>query len=421
MKTYLIQLPGIGNYAIVAPDRIVFALDASEAEKEEVIKEEENRKPRKERRNTEEIIESAHLAIIPTFDCNLRCIYCYALGGECAKSLSLSHVIAVLSNMKAMNSVDVLDLHLVGGGEPLLRFARVQEIVAYAKSLYRDVRIHVVTNGTFGGRVFQWLTKQDCTVRVSYDGVIHDIQRPYKDGKPSGRKVRETIKGLVAEGVPVMSQTIITSLGVDKMRESVEEIANLGVKVLKLEPAIVTEVSRGTVNLMPNALQYAHALLEVIDFVARSGLNLKIDTGFFSPPSEGHYCGISTGNRILTPNGFLTACVEVARPTDPFADPVIFGKVKRNSRVEENQQRVKKLQTLHPINYLGGCGKCNLSLLCLGGCPMSNIWQNGFPVRKSKYTCAIEHAFLPELLLKIAVDKRVANVILERDAVMTTC
>lgn len=421
MKTHLIALPGEKNYSVVTPGRIVFALNASDDELRGVLEDEGKRKPRKKRPKASETAGAGHLTVIPTFDCNLRCIYCYALGGENTKCLALRHAMAALNHTRIQDDARILDLHLVGGGEPLLKFERVKEIVAYASSLYQKVRIHVVTNGTFDNRTFQWLTMQDCTVRVSYDGVVHDIQRPFTNGRPSGTIVRETIRGLIAEGIPVMSQTIVTSLGVGKMRESIEEIASLGVKVIKLEPAIVTRISRGTASLMPRAKEYAHALLDAIDFASSSGLGVKIDTGFFSPPSEEHYCGISTGNRILTPHGLFTACVEVARPGDPFADPVIFGKVMRNSRIKEDRQRLATLGKLHPSNYIGGCGQCNLGLLCLGGCPMSNIWQNGFPVRKSPYTCVIEHEFLPQLLWRIATNDQVAKTVLEREAVMTTC
>lgn len=76
-------------------------------------------------------------------------------------------------------------------------------------------------------------------------------------------------------------------------------------------------------------------------------------------------------------------------------------------------EKRKALTVLHYEHQLGGCSDCSLRLICHGGCPMSSIWKAGFPVRKSVYTCSVEHVLLPELLLLLALDPRIARIVVE--------
>jgi len=90
----VVRLPGSNNYAVISVGRIVFALDAADSDLKLVFAEEE--KEQKELlekqhiyRDTEmQLKKSASLAIMPTLDCNLKCIYCYARGGDEKKTIS---------------------------------------------------------------------------------------------------------------------------------------------------------------------------------------------------------------------------------------------------------------------------------------------------------------------------------------------
>ena len=61
-----------------------------------------------------------------TNDCNLRCSYCYASGGERADCLSVSD--AVLAIEKFYNRFKCQIQVLFHGGEPLLCFDSIQKI-----------------------------------------------------------------------------------------------------------------------------------------------------------------------------------------------------------------------------------------------------------------------------------------------------
>ena len=224
---------------------------------------------------------------------------------------------------------------------------------------------------------------------------------------------------MAINGSPVTIQSIITSEGLSDLRKIVDEVLTIGVKTLKFEPALITSVSRGVKDMEPDPIKYAEALLDVIDYVVKLGVDLKIDTGYFSEPADEYYCGISCHNKIITPSGLITACVEVVRDTEPYADPVIFGKIK-GDHIIVDEDKIKILKSLHYENQ-PECSRCNLRLICKGGCPMSNIWGSGFPTKKSPFTCAVAHRLIPGLLLRMAEDCRVLNVIFDDNVSIKTC
>lgn len=72
---------------------------------------------------------------VPTLDCNLRCIYCYARGGEQKDMMPSSMARRFLEKMYDPAKHDGIHLRFAGGGEPFLNFACIKEAVETAKKL----------------------------------------------------------------------------------------------------------------------------------------------------------------------------------------------------------------------------------------------------------------------------------------------
>ncbi len=405
----VVTLPGKHNFAVIYPRGILFGLNATQNELETLV-EEATEAASQPNADYEFVAEYAELSMIPTFDCTLACKYCYARGGEAKDIMPLETALSAMTNLRSNGSK--LKLNLVGGGEPLMHTERVREIVLAAHEIYSEVDIGVVTNGTFNGAALPWLIENNVRVRLSFDGVMHKYQRPFPDGSDSTKLVLENLKATVFSGLDPIVQCIITSKGISTMRDTVGLLVEYGVRTVKFEPALATDVSRATQEMEPDPKRYAEQLIDTIKYVAENDYDITIDTGYFSEPSTDYYCGMPTGNKILTPRGLITSCVEVSRQTDPYSSQVMVGKVSRGS-VKFNEEALKLLSTLHYNNQKGGCKSCNLRLICHGGCPMANIWRGGFPLRKSAYTCAVEHSLVPPLLLMLATNDRIAKVIME--------
>ncbi|MFH1648312.1 MAG: radical SAM protein [Patescibacteria group bacterium] len=408
----VIKLVGEKDYAIVTPGRIVFALDASDKEFKEVISEEEKIQNNFE---LEEDDPFESVSIIPTMNCNLACIYCYARGGEVKKILPLESAKNVIRDIRSRSQRSDLHLHLVGGGEPLLDLNYVSRLVDFSETLFDEVYVYVVTNGAFDDNTLKWLVNKGVNVRLSYDGVMQDIQRPFRDGSRSSALVESNIRKLVQRGVDPITQCLLTQRGLKHTFDSIDLLLSLGVKTIKIEPVLTNEISRGSIKLEPDPKEFATTLMEAIEYVALNSTKypgIKLDTGFFGKPTSGYYCGMSRQNVTVTPYETVTSCVEIVRLEDPFAEKVIFGNLTKDG-IKVNQEKREWLSNVHFSNYAGGCPSCKYRLICAGGCPIHNIWRGGLPIRKSEFTCKVEHTLLPNLLTSMAEDAKIRSVVLD--------
>ena len=410
MKPSVVVLPGKDNYAVMIPGAIFYGLGAkSKKELVDLVKEVEEYASDIDSSVSESTVST--ISLIPTFNCNLRCIYCYARGGECKKELQLATAIEAIKSIKEIENKDRLKINLLGGGEPLLNLEIVKKIETYARSLFIDVEISVVTNATFGKRTLDWIIASKVIPLVSYDGAMQDRQRPYRDGKSSKKKVTQNVRKMVDAGVPLIVSCVVTAEGINTLRETLDELVALGVKTVEFEAARGTDVGRKTGWMEPDPELLAEALLDVIEHAATLDEEIKIYTSYFSAPRKVQgYCGISGGNKVVTPDGLVTACLEISKLTDPYADKIIYGKIDRGT-ISVDLKKLTWLKNFDNLADRGGCLKCNLLMICQGGCPMSGVWEKGLPLRKSGYTCVVEHTFLPKLLLRMAEEPKIVEVV----------
>jgi len=141
------------------------------------------------------------LVLLVTTDCNLRCRYCYARGGEDPQQMSWEVAKRALDLM--FERFDGFDVQF-SGGEPLLNMELVERVVEYTKG--RGVRHRIQTNATLiDRRVARWIRELGISVGVSLDGLpeVNDRLRPFADGRGSTAAAVSGIESLGAEGIRV--------------------------------------------------------------------------------------------------------------------------------------------------------------------------------------------------------------------------
>ncbi|MBR2955538.1 MAG: thioether cross-link-forming SCIFF peptide maturase, partial [Ruminococcus sp.] len=141
-------------------------------------------------------------------DCNLRCKYCFASTGDFGKGRKLmsletgKHAIDFLLE----NSGDRPNLELdFFGGEPLMNFDVVKQIVNYARSregeYNKKFRFTITTNGLLlDDDKIDFINKEMSNVVLSIDGrkEVNDYFRVRVDGTGSYDKIMPMYKKLVA-------------------------------------------------------------------------------------------------------------------------------------------------------------------------------------------------------------------------------
>jgi uncharacterized protein len=127
--------------------------------------------------------------ILLTNQCNLRCIYCYASAGErtpATVSLDLARpVIDQVVENAAKSGKKHFDLVFHGGGEPMVAWKEMQEIVDYARSNRLPCKVGMVSNGVWNQTQREWVVANldRCTVSIDGGPQTQDLQRPLARGK----------------------------------------------------------------------------------------------------------------------------------------------------------------------------------------------------------------------------------------------
>jgi len=386
-----------GSYVQILPNRIRFISGENSFEESPLIIE----TPKKIKR------DFVSLTILPTNNCNLRCIYCYSRGGERKEIMNEGLVKDVLDYFREKSNK--IHIRFAGGGEPFLNFNLMKTAISYAKKIFEEVEIHTITNGTFNEEQFLWLKENKSFVRVSFDGLAQNIQRIFADGSSSKNQVEKNIRRLVKEKIPFAVQTIITSKSVSKMKEIVRDLYDLGVRDIKLEPVYISEASRGQENLMCSPKEFSDSFIDLVKYLRKNQMKVLIDSSFFSRPSTGYYCTMPEGNNVLTPEGYLTSCVEISKTSEPFADMLLYAKWDiANKKFIYDQEKLNQLKKFHFSNS-PQCINCSLRLMCKGGCPMRNLWIMTNGKSQHLYSCSITRRILPKVLKLISEDRSYAD------------
>jgi uncharacterized protein len=344
------------------------------------------------------------LIIFLTNKCNLRCLYCYARGGDSEISIkedvwrpAMDYFFATLKTAKNYEAVKKggVDLNIHGGGEPTVEFSLMKEIIGEFYKRSREEGLHATvvigTNGTYDKAVFQWIVKNNINVNISLDGPrdIHNRLRPLRSGQPSYDRIIRNLKALVKSGRRVSIRATVTSESVSSMEDTIELARRLGLAVVHFETVTLTgRASCGTV-LRPDAEQFIENFLKCFTL----GLKLDIDVRYSGMHCFGIYhrrfCSACGQNFCVTPEGNITTCYEVLDTNDPAADLFFVGKVDvSQQRVILDETRIHALRKRTSDN-MKACSDCFLKYQCAGDCLAKSYRSTGDIYSPDPYRCYI--------------------------------
>ena len=164
-----------------------------------------------------------------TADCNLSCRYCYE-----------THAKRRMTEETAKKAVDLaftygheMNGFSLFGGEPMLERGVIESVCRCAcekaQATGTQMRFKMTTNGTLLDEPFlRFANEHHLEIALSHDGLLQDVQRVTRDGKPTMARL-EPIVDLLLRYQPnaVAMQTVMPST-VDRMAESVEWLYRRG-------------------------------------------------------------------------------------------------------------------------------------------------------------------------------------------------
>jgi len=340
--------------------------------------------------------------------CNLNCEYCFASQGKyhgdravMSFEVGKRALDFLIENSGSRRNLEV-DFF---GGEPLMNFDVVKQLVAYARSVEKEkgknFRFTLTTNGVLiDDDVIEFANKEMSNVVLSLDGrkEIHDHYRVDYNGKGSWEKIVPKFQKLVKarEGKDYYMRGTFTHRNPDFL-EDIKTMLDLGFTELSMEPVVCGEndPARLTEEDKEIVMKQYEDLAKLMIEKDKEGkpftfyhymLDLKGGPCIYKRISG---CGAGTEYMAVTPWGDLYPCHQFVGD-EKFLLGNIFDGVK-NDNIREEFFKCN-------VYTREECKNCWARLYCSGGCfanayhatgSVNGIYEYGCDLFRKRMECAL--------------------------------
>jgi uncharacterized protein len=318
-----------------------------------------------------------------TNQCNLSCQYCYEFGADKVATPEGKPKFMDLPTAKA--SVDFLLAEAVGrqsvhitffGGETLMNFPLLKQVVTYAREKAQEKQCHVdfslTTNATLlTPAIIEFLSENRIGVTVSMDGPkeMHDQLRVFANGKGSYDIIEPKVRALIENHRtrPITARVTLTAGVTDVVRIFRHLKQDLGFHEVGFAPVTTSPNQLYAINDkgMDSVLKQFHLLAEeYLEYALRGeahGFSNVSDTlaELCQGVNKSHPCGAGLGLMGVGPSGDIAPC---HRFVD--SDQHALGHI---STGIDRQKQNDFLSRGH-IDAKYDCHTCWARPLCAGGC-----------------------------------------------------
>ncbi len=340
--------------------------------------------------------------------CNLNCSYCFASQGKYhGERAVMSYEVGkraldfLIENSGTRKNLEV-DFF---GGEPLMNFDVVKQLVAYARSIEKEkgknFRFTLTTNGVLVDKdVIDWANRECSNVVLSLDGrkEIHDRFRVDYAGNGSWEKIVPKFQEFVKarNGKNYYMRGTFTHANPDFLMD-IRKMLDLGFRELSMEPVVCASDD-------PSALTESDLELVMKQYEELADLMLEHDRKG-DPFTFYHYmvdlsggpciykrisgCGSGTEYMAVTPWGDLYPCHQFVGD-ESFKLGDIYNGV---TNKEVQSQFAACNVYAHPE-----CTDCWARLYCSGGCAanayhstgsVTGVYEDGCKLFRKRMECAI--------------------------------
>ena len=340
--------------------------------------------------------------------CNLNCSYCFASQGKYHGERAIMSLEVgkraldfLIENSGTRHNLEV-DFF---GGEPLMNFAMLKELVAYARSIEKqhnkNFRFTLTTNGVLiDDEVIAWANKEMSNVVLSLDGrkEVHDRYRVDYAGNGSWKNIVPKFQKFVKErgNKDYYMRGTFTHANPDFLND-VKTMLDLGFSELSMEPVVceASDPSALTDDDLQIVMQQYEQLAELMIERKKQGkpftfyhymLDLTQGPCIYKRISG---CGSGTEYMAVTPWGDLYPCHQFVGE-EKFKLGDIYNGV---TNTETQNEFACCNVYAHPE-----CKDCWARLYCSGGCAanayhatgkITGVYQNGCKLFRKRMECAI--------------------------------
>lgn len=317
--------------------------------------------------------------------CNLGCSYCYISTLNTGKGMADTVRQQLLLKMvEAAQNKGIRHIRLrLAGGEPLGQFNVWKTFIPEARAILAEVgcRLDVgfVTNLTMlSDEIIAFSKEHGIGYGVSLDGVeqLHDATRSFQSGCGSFGIVDANLRKLIAAGVPVSVNTVVTNLNLIGLPDLTRYLIDMDipfrysiVKGEKIHPELLEENLSASYAIMQQAIENGWQFSKRFQFCDLKPNELGFQTcasgfsgGAIYIDGTFKYCHVQFGDNVPAPTIFDSGL--------DLVDMIASGEHHEDHKSDD-------------------CKKCRYRSVCTSGCPI-------YRIDGKDPQCSLYHRFIPK-------------------------
>jgi uncharacterized protein len=319
-----------------------------------------------------------------TFNCNLTCAYCFIHEKDPGERMTLATAKKAVDFLVERAAFPVVNITLIGG-EPLLEFTLIKQIVPYALEAARKrnllVTWSVTTNGTLlNEEIMQYFALYKINILLSMDGGArtHNRYRRDRSGQGTWHKIAKKIPLIKLYQPWLGVRMTVSTEAISTMRDDFRQLVDLGINQFIIAPAQGARCWE-----KEQIKQYGLQLVDILrDYHDLKGHGTPLFIEEFEKDQRevpGWGCRAGSTSLAVAPNGDVSPCSKMlclAREEGKY----IVGNV--NTGVDLNRlEPFLNPSNKQPQHCIHCARKCN------GGCYAVNYEQTGDHFTASGENC----------------------------------
>lgn len=323
-----------------------------------------------------------------TRKCNLKCSYCFE-DENYRKKKDMTFEIAKKAIDIFFTDKSTTWIIIFTGGEPLINYNLIQEIVSYIADRGLKVDYRIKTNATLlNEKRINYLIKNKFKIQISLDGdeKAHDTHRNFASGKGSFQMVDKILRTLIkkkySSSIAISATT--THHTINFINDSYAHLNSYKGVRYHIKPVMCS--SEG--NHILNEYDY----MTVYDaFIKNKGKELKLDSNQ-SINEKKNICGIGIWNISIDVDGKIYPCYRLCGEKKyimgdicSFAFPL---------------KLAKDIKKIYKLENTIKCSKCYFISKCKSGCYAEKLMTKEIDNCMNKEKLHLEKIIYSEIIIK---------------------
>ncbi|MBN1126615.1 MAG: radical SAM protein [Sedimentisphaerales bacterium] len=354
-----------------------------------------------------------HVDLMLTDGCNHRCEYCFVKDKHDGQHMSLDVARDAVDFMFHHSRNSKMVSFLFFGGEPLLNWDCLVEVVSHAQELAKQSdkqpSFGMTTNGTlFNLQRLKYLKENNIKYLLSIDGDknTHDLYRPMQNGDSSYETVMRMMQVMKTYQLWQGTRMTVHPDCADRIHDNIVHLHQKGINQFLVGPATGIDWSSKQLT------SYEEQMYQVIDLYAEMQKNkAPFRMSLFEDDllsEKGKYknvwgCGAGRGRICIATDGSLYGCAKILGAFNEH-EKTKLGDIWSGYSLPLNRWDLLD----NSVKRREQCRNCDIADECCGGCPATNYEENRTCLIPSKLDCAFAH-------IAVRLKER-ARILLAKDA-----